>query len=89
MTGQPSPSRPRRHKIIVVSSTDPQGQVSPLSFTWRNANYTIASWGRRWRTAGGEHFLVMTAAGRMFELVYRPQDGTWYLQRAAPTQSTV
>ena len=74
---------------MVVSHINPQGEVIPLRFTWRGATYEITSWGRRWTAIDGEHSLVMAATGRMFELVYRPQDGDWYLKGASPAQSAV
>ena len=89
MPGQPPTSRSRRYKITVASAANAQGQVSPLRFTWRGKDHTIASWGRHWQAADGDHYLVMTAAGRMFELVHHPQDGAWFLLRAAPIHSAV
>lgn len=89
MTGQLPTFHARRHKITVTSATHPQGELRPLSFTWRSKIYTIDSWGRRWQAADGEHFLVMTAAGRMFELVHRAPDGDWFLLTALPRHSTV
>lgn len=89
MTGHPPSFHSRRHKITVTSATNPQGEVSPVRFTWRRRDYVICSWGRRWQAADGEHFLVMTATGRMFELVHRVRDGDWFLLSAAPRHSTV
>ena len=89
MTGQLPTFHARRHQISVATATSPQGQVNPIRFIWRSRAYTIASWRRRWQAADGDHFLVMTAAGRMFELVHRVQDGEWFLLGAAPRHATV
>ena len=89
MTDLPPTFHARRHKILVLAKTTPQGQVQPLSFTWRSKDYTISSWGRHWQAGDGEHYLVMTDAGRMFELVHRTADGQWFLLGAAPRHATV
>ena len=89
MTGYPPTFHARRHKIAVITTADAQGQVRPLRFTWRGREHTIASWGRCWQAADGEHFLVMAASGRMFELVQRAQDGDWFLLGATPRHATV
>lgn len=89
MSASQATFRPRRHKIVVVSQTNLQGEVIPLRFTWRGATYDITSWGRRWTAADGEHSLVMSKSGRMFELVYRPQDGDWFLVGASPSHTAV
>lgn len=89
MSAELPSSHPRRHKINVLTSLSPQGMISPLSFTWRRRNYTITSWGRRWQVPEGEHFLVMTAGGRMFELVHRLPEDEWILLSAAPRQVAV
>ncbi|MCU0485736.1 MAG: hypothetical protein MUC85_06445 [Anaerolineales bacterium] len=89
MTDLPPTFHARRHKIMVHSQITPQGQVQPLSFTWRAKNYVISSWGRQWQAADGEHYLVMTESGRMFELVHRVSAGEWFLRGTAPRHATV
>jgi hypothetical protein len=73
--------------IEVTARFGPQGQISPLRFTWKGRSYLVESSGRRWNGADGQHILVMTGSGAMFELVFLPAEGRWYLGQAAPTRT--
>lgn len=67
--------------VAVKAKFDEQGQVLPLSFTWRGREYLVETVGRRWSAENGQHMLVMVPSGRMFELVFLPQESRWVLRR--------
>jgi hypothetical protein len=69
--------------IEVIARFDQEGIASPLSFTWQGKNFPINSIGRRWEDAEGQHILVMVMvpAERVYELVFIPSVGRWYLGR--------
>jgi hypothetical protein len=73
--------------IEVTVRFDPQGQITPLRFTWKDRSYLVESTGRRWTGADGQHILVMTGGGAMFELLFSPGEGRWYLGQAAPART--
>src|SRR5512136_2149649 len=56
--------------IEITVRFDPQGQVTPLRFTWKGRRFLVESTGRQWTGADGQHILVMTGSGAMFELVF-------------------
>jgi hypothetical protein len=69
--------------IEVTVRFDSQGQITPLRFTWKGRSYLVESTGRHWSGADGQHILVMTVSGDMFELVFTPGEGRWYLGQTA------
>jgi hypothetical protein len=69
--------------IEVVAKFDPQGNVVPQQFTWQGNSYPVESIGRRWVDGTGQHILVMIPNGKVFELVYAPLEGHWYLGQLA------
>jgi len=73
--------------IEVTVRFGPQGQISPLQFTWKGHRYLVESTGRRWTVADGQHILVMTGSGDMFDLFFSPGESRWYLGEAAPTRT--
>ena len=74
--------------VEVVARFDLSGKIIPLSVTWREKNYSIESSGRRWQAEDGQHILVMTHSERMFELVFNPAAGRWYLKQVVEGQIT-
>lgn len=62
-------------------SFDLQGNITPHSFTWQQLDYQVSSVGRRWNDETGQHILVMVPGDRIFELLYEPLSGLWYLRR--------
>jgi hypothetical protein len=66
---------------VVEARFDAQGQLTVLSFTWHGAKLPVTSTGREWVTEAGRHFLLMTTGERVFELVYAPARGVWYVVR--------
>jgi hypothetical protein len=73
--------------IEVTARFDPQGQITPLRFTWKGHGYLVESTGRRWIGADGQHILVMTGNANMFELVFAPAESRWYLGQAAQNRT--
>jgi hypothetical protein len=68
--------------IEVTVRFGPQGQITPLRFTWKGCSYLVESTGRCWTGADGQHILVMTGSEDMFELVFAAGEGRWYLGEA-------
>ncbi len=70
-------------KLIEVSvefHTD--GSVRILRFNWNGREYAVESQGRDWQAENGRHFLVTAVGGRMFELLFMPNDGRWFMARS-------
>ncbi len=67
--------------VEVTARFGADGKITPYSFNWKGRDYPIASVGRSWRDDAGEHILVMVAGDRIFELIFKPQEVTWYLRR--------
>ena len=65
--------------IEVTVRIDPQGQITPLRFVWKGRSYLVESTGRRWTGTDGQHILVMASRGDMFELLFAPGEGRWFL----------
>jgi hypothetical protein len=65
--------------VEVTARFDPQGRATPLSFTLEGTLYAVNSIGRRWEDEAGQHSLVMSATGEVFELVFSPQESRWFL----------
>ncbi len=70
--------------IEVTVHFDQDGKITPLRFTWKGRDYPVESTGRRWQAADGQHILVMVPGGRIFELLFVPIAGCWYLGRLEP-----
>lgn len=65
--------------IEVTARFDREGKVTPLRFTWLGSEYLVESTGRRWEVSDALHILVMVPDGRMFELIFTPSSGSWFL----------
>jgi hypothetical protein len=68
--------------VEVTARFGPDGKIIPLRFRWQGGLYPVESTGRRWQVEDGYHILVMTAGGRMFELLFIAQENRWYLAQA-------
>ena len=66
--------------VEVVAQFDNQGKAMPRSFTWRGIDYFVDSIGRRWVVDEEQHILIMVAGGKVFELIFKPVQGQWYLK---------
>jgi hypothetical protein len=75
-------------RIGVTARFDEGGKVTPLNFTWQGRVYLVDSTGRRWQDEFGEHILTMVPGGRVFELIYHPGEGAWYLKPVGPGSTT-
>ncbi len=65
--------------VEVLARFDAQGNITPMNFTWNAHTYPIESTGRRWQDQHGRHILVMVPGERVFELLFKPQEGRWFL----------
>lgn len=68
-------------EIDVVARFERSGRISPQSFTWRQVDYPVTSVGRAWQDDAGQHILVMVPGDRVFELVFAPSQGRWWLRQ--------
>jgi hypothetical protein len=59
-----------------------EGEVRPLSFTWRGQHYPISGIGRTYTQDGDRYFLVVTPGDRIFELRWHIPDNRWFIARA-------
>ena len=71
--------------VEVTVHFDANGKATPLRFTWKGSVYEVESAGRRWQAEDGQHILVMTPGGRIFELLYALNENRWYLRRTSPS----
>ena len=67
--------------IKVLTWFDDQGLMRPTKFIWEGVTYTIGSTGRRWEDQAGLHILVMDHSTRVYELVFKPGEMRWYLNK--------
>jgi len=67
--------------IEVTARYSIDGKVTPLSFTWQGREYMVEGTGRHWQAEDGLHLLVMAAGEQVFELLFVPQDGRWFIKR--------
>ena len=70
--------------IEVTARFDEHGTITPLQFAWKGGNYRVESTGRRWQDEAGQHILVMLSNGHIYELIFNPGDGRWYIRQAGP-----
>lgn len=70
--------------VEVTVRYDKEGKVTPLRFTWQGREYMVEGTGRRWQAQDGLHLLVMAAGERVFELLFVPVEGRWYIKARGP-----
>jgi hypothetical protein len=72
-----------RERIAVEARFELDGAIRILAFEYRGVRHTVAAMGRQWSGEDGRHFLVMTPAEHVLELLYQPQSdgGAWMLIR--------
>jgi hypothetical protein len=75
------PADGEMESIEVIARLDSHGRSLPVSFTWNGQTFFVDSTGRSWQDALGQHILVMVPGGQVFELLYAPLEGCWYLAR--------
>jgi hypothetical protein len=75
--------------IEVMARFDSKGNATPLHFACKSGVYYVESTGRRWKAEDGDHILVMAPGGRVFELLFVPQEGRWYLKQVRQSRQAV
>ncbi len=68
-----------RERISVEVHVAEDGSLRPLAFAWKGRRRKVAALGRRWAAEDGEHFLVRTSEGQVYELTYDEGSGDWWL----------
>jgi hypothetical protein len=68
--------------IEVTVRFDEQGTITPLHFTWKSSLQRVESTGRHWTDEIGQHFLVMVTSGRIYELIFKSDEGHWFIRQA-------
>lgn len=71
--------------VEVTARFDPDGRVTPLSFTWQGKPYRVEATGRRWEAKDGLHLLVMVVGNRAYHLVFERHSGIWKLIQGTET----
>jgi len=71
--------------VEVVASFSPEGMIHPLSFAWAGREHQVREITYRWRTGKGRStlrfFAVTTETEDAYQLCYRDEDSTWWLER--------
>ena len=67
--------------IEITARFDQQGTITPLMFTWKGSSQRVVSTGRHWEDESALHILVMVSSGRIYELIYKSEEGCWYIGR--------
>jgi hypothetical protein len=75
--------------VAVLARFDESGNVQPLRFTWQGVEYPVEASGRRWKDEAGLHILVMSAGGRVFELLWSADQAVWSLRQIGPPRPGV
>lgn len=75
--------------VQVEFYVDADGKVTPRSFFWHGRTHPIDSIGRRWQDEQGQHYLVMIAGGRVFELLFVSENMQWILRQSGRSRWTV
>ncbi len=68
---------PELMEVTARFSSD--GKITPISFKHQSHLYQVDAVGRSWTDDKGHHILVLVPGERVFELVFAPQSGGWYL----------
>jgi hypothetical protein len=75
--------------IEVTARFDEHGTITPLQFSRKGGTYPVESTGRRWRDDKGFHILVMVSSDRIYELIFRSDEGRWYIGPVEPKRMVV
>lgn len=72
-----------REPIVVEARFEVDGGIKVLALERHGSRHAVAATGRQWDAGDGRHFLVMTPAEKVVELLFRPRsDGLpWLLVR--------
>ncbi len=65
--------------LAVEFSGDQLSSMRIQAIYWGEKWIAIESVGRRWEDAQGKHFLVMSYAGKVYEIIQRA-DGCWFIR---------
>lgn len=68
-----------RERISVEVHVTEDGSLRPLAFAWKGRRRKVAALGRRWVADDGQHFLVRTPEGQVYELICDEGSGDWWL----------
>lgn len=68
-----------REPIGIKARFDEDGGIIPLEFIWNGSRIVVTSIGRNWETAGERHILAMDPQAQVYELIFIPLEGRWYL----------
>lgn len=69
--------QPEQQSAAVEAAFEPDGTIRPLAFVWKGRPMKVTDRGRQWRSDDIRHFLVMTAANRIWELRFESTTLRW------------
>ena len=69
-----------RKPVEVWVDIDQNGNMLPTDFSLGGVKYRIDSIGRQWIRSNRRHFLVMVPIDKVYELIFDPQEGRWFLR---------
>jgi 3-oxoadipate enol-lactonase len=75
--------------IEVIAHFSQQGVITPSQFSKKGGTYHVQSTGRYWRDDVGYHILVMVLDDQIYELIFKPGEGRWYMGPAQPKRMLV
>lgn len=75
--------------IEITAHFNTDGIITPMHFTWKGGHYHVESTGRRWSDETGKHMLVMVSSGQIYELIFKSDEGRWYITKIRPNMTVV
>ncbi len=71
--------------VTALVQFSPHGEIRPLAFLWAGKRHRVKLTTYRWRTGKGRetlrHFAVVTETEDAFQLSYREESGTWWIEQ--------
>jgi len=71
--------------VLAWVEFSPQGEIRPLAFEREGRRHRVKQTTYRWRTGQGRetwrHFAVITKSGEAFQLSYREESATWWIDQ--------
>jgi hypothetical protein len=71
--------------VLALVEFSPQGEIRPLAFVRAGRRHRVKQTTYRWRTGKGRetlrYFAVTTESGDAFQLSYREDSATWWVEQ--------
>jgi hypothetical protein len=74
-----------KEPVEMLAHFSPQGVIRPLAFSWGKRMHKVLRTTYRWHAGRGRaalhYFAVVTKSEDAFQLCYRDEDATWWLEK--------